>query len=87
MYNAIIVADPTTGPKLVADFKSMMNDYAVGDNPIFIKMLSRVAKQFGEGTHVTGSGPSGQGQTRPGAAKTSAAQAMYPNLPSTNQAA
>lgn len=87
MYNHIIASDPTGGPKLVADFKSVMTDYAVGDNPTVVKMMARIAKSFGEGKHVTGGGPSISGQTKPGATDRSPAQTMYPNLPSSSQAA
>jgi hypothetical protein len=61
--------------KLVKDFKSAMDLTGAGDNPAFIKLFNKLAERLGEGTHV------GEGKP-PGGSKPSAAQSMYPNLPS-----
>lgn len=63
------------------DFREALDITGAGDNPVFIKAFHNLAQRLGEGTLVKGGGPSPGGQGRPGAAP-SAAQAMYPNLPS-----
>lgn len=68
--------------KLVEDFKGLMNLTGVGDNPAFIKVLNKLSEFVVEGKHVNGSGPSIHGQTTGAAAKPTAAQALYPNNPS-----
>lgn len=68
--------------KLVKSFRETMDSTGIGDNPALIKTLFRFAKLVNEGSHVTGGGPSEEGQTRPGTPKPTAAQAMYPTLPS-----
>lgn len=69
--------------KLVDDFKGLMNLTGVGDNPAFIKVLNKLSEFVVEGKHVAGGGPSAHGQSAGGTqVKPSAAQAMYPNLPS-----
>ena len=67
-------------PKLVADFKSAMDITGVGDHPAFIKAIYKLASMVTEGKHV----PAGAPITpkAPGAAPKSAAQAIFPNLPS-----
>lgn len=65
------------------EFRAAMDLTGVGDNPAFVRAFAHMAKQLAEGTPVRGSGPSPAGQTAPGAAsRTSPAQALYPNLPS-----
>lgn len=61
-------------------FREALNITGVGDNPAFIRGFLQMAEKFTEGTHVPGKGPvapNKSGQTRP-----TAAQSMYPNLPS-----
>ena len=51
--------------------------------PAMIKMLNAVAQRIIEPKHVSGGGPTKEGQAAPGAsARPSAAQSMYPNLKS-----
>ena len=70
-------------PVLTTQFKQAMDLTGAGDNPAFVRTFLKMAAFITEGTHVTGKGPSPEGQRAPGA-KTipSAAQALYPNLPS-----
>lgn len=60
--------------KLVSEFKSAMDLTGAGDNPAFIKLFNKLAERLGEGSPIIGNTP----KPKPG----SAAQAMYPNLPS-----
>lgn len=77
VYNAI------GDPKLVGEFKELMNLTGTGDNPAFIKVMNKLADFVVEGKHVSGKGPSEHGQSNTGTQqKPTAAQAMYPNLPS-----
>ena len=70
-------------PKGQKAFDDAMNLTGAGDHPDIVRAWLRVAARITEGTHVSGKGPSDQGQTAPNAkARPSAAQAMYPNLPS-----
>lgn len=64
-----------------AAFREAMTMTGAGDNPAFIKAFHALASKLGEGTLVTGAGPSPAGQ-RPSGTRPSPAQAMYPNLPS-----
>lgn len=67
-------------PKLVSDFKALMDLTGAGNNQAFIRVLDRFAQKVTEGTHVAGNGPSKDSQSvRPQAAPTAAA-AMWPNL-------
>ena len=59
--------------QLVKDFKSAMDLTGAGDNPAFIKLFHKLAERLGEGSPVAGS----TAKPKPG----SAAQAMYPDLP------
>ena len=75
--------DGVPDTKLASDFREAMDLTGVGNHPAFIRMLDHFAKQLTEGTHVAGNGPSPGGQSRPGAAsQPTAAQAMWPSLPS-----
>lgn len=68
---------------LVTSFKEAMNLTGSGDHPAFVKAFYKLSQMVVEGRHVSGSGPSPHGQSTKGtAAAPSAAQAMYPNLPS-----
>ena len=64
-------------------FKDAMDYTGAGDHPAVAKFLYALAKKLTEGGPVRGSGPSTEGMRQPGAPeRPSAAQAMYPNLPS-----
>jgi hypothetical protein len=57
-----------------------------GDHPAFVKAWVKIAQRINEGTHVSGGNPSEHGQTAPDrSARPTAAQAMYPGLPSVNR--
>lgn len=70
------------GPALARDFRSAMDLTGSGDNPAFVKALYELCKRAGEGTAVSGKGPSPVAAS--GSAPKSAASAMYPNLPSSS---
>ncbi len=74
----------TLDPKLRADFEEAMNLTGAGDHPAFVKTFWKMSQSFIEGKHVSGSGPSPNGQTAPNTPKPTLAQAMYPHLPSGN---
>lgn len=74
--------DGLNDPGLATEFRAAMNYTGAGNHPAFIRVMYHLAQQFTEGTAVTGRGPSGLGQQAPGAARKSAAQEMYPTLPS-----
>lgn len=72
--------------KLASDFRSLMDLTGVGNHPAFIRVLNYAAERLGEGSHVAGNGPSEGGQSAPGAkTQPSAAQAMFPHLPSSGR--
>lgn len=73
--------DTLDNPALVREFKQVMDLTGAGDNPAFIKVLNAWAQQIIEGRPVRGAGPSPLGMGKLGA-KPTAAQALYPNLPS-----
>jgi|SRR5581483_8205241 len=68
--------------KAISAFKEAMDLTGVGDHPAIIAGLNALGKQLAEGTLVRGGAPSSAGQTAPNAPKPTAAQALYPNLPS-----
>jgi hypothetical protein len=93
-----IKADPQLGPKLAevrstvskllgslgeleGPFRQAMDYTGAGNNPAFIRVMYKIASQMTEGGMVRGGGPSTQGQGNQGR-PASAAQALYPNLPS-----
>jgi|ERR1041385_2925288 len=63
------------------DFREALTLTGAGDNPAFVRAFYDLSKKLGEGTSVQGRGPSPEGQGNAGK-PASAAQAMYPNLPS-----
>lgn len=66
-----------------APFREAMDNTGVGSHPAFVSAFIKLASMLGEGTDVRGNGPSPLGQSKTGEAdKPSAAQAMYPHLPS-----
>lgn len=67
--------------KLAQEFREAMDLTGAGNNPAFIKAFYKLAQRLTEGSHVAGNGASPSGQARPGSAPTSAARALYPNLP------
>jgi hypothetical protein len=67
-------------PKLARDFREAMDYTGAGNNPAFIKAFYKLSQMVTEGQHVSGNGPSPQGQGNQGR-PASAARAMYPNLP------
>jgi hypothetical protein len=68
------------GAKEAASFREAMEITGAGDHPAVVRAMVKWAQKAGEGTAVRGGGPSEHGQgnsSRP----TSAAKAIYPNLP------
>lgn len=64
-----------------AAFNQAMNFTGAGDNPAFIKAYWKMAQRINEGSHVSGSGPSANGQMPTGRpVRPTAAEAMYPKL-------
>lgn len=73
-------------PQMIADFKQALDITGIGDHPAFVRAFYAFAQRLNEGSPVSGRGPSELGQRAPGSdAKPSAAQAMYPNLNSTQR--
>jgi hypothetical protein len=73
--------DTLGDPKLVSDFKQLMDLTGAGNNQAFIRVIDRFAQKVTEGTHVAGRGPSRAGQSEPGRAeRPSAAEAIWPSL-------
>ena len=70
-------------PALATEFKAAMDLTGAGDNPAFVRTFLKLADFVTEGKHVAGKGPSIAGQREPGkTALPTAAQALYPGLPS-----
>lgn len=65
-------------------FNDAMSLTGAGDNPAVIKALRSLGARLGEGTPVRGAAASPLGQASPSAKPQSAAQRMFPNLPSSN---
>ena len=74
--------DTVNDPKLAGEFREAMDYTGAGNNPAFIRMFYKLSQMITEGKHVSGNGPSPQGQSPKGQRMPTAAQAMYPNLPS-----
>jgi len=68
-------------PKLAADFRQAMDVTGAGNHPAFVKAFWKLAQMVTEGGHVSGKGPSAEGQKAPDAAPLTAARALYPNNP------
>lgn len=76
------VVGPLNSPERKA-FDDAMNLTGAGDHPAIVRAWFKAAEAYAEGQHVTGNSPSRHGQAAPGEANSpTAAQAMYPNLPS-----
>ena len=69
-------------PAAVRDaFNEAVNFTGAGDHPAVVRALYEISKLVNEGSHVSGNGPSPNGQSRDGVSKRpSLAGAMYPNL-------
>jgi len=73
----------TLPPALATEFKAAMDLTGAGDHPAFVKAIWKLSQAISEGKPVTGAGPSPEGQRKPGTdAKPTAAQSLYPGLPS-----
>lgn len=71
------------GPELGGKFKAAMDLTGAGDNPAFVKGFWKLAQHVIEGKPVGGKSPSPLGQVDPSRpTKPTAAQSMYPGLPS-----
>jgi hypothetical protein len=68
--------------KYADGFRTAMDDTGAGNHPAVIGALNHLSKILTEGGAVRGNGPSSEGQRAPGVGRPSAAQALYPNLPS-----
>lgn len=69
-------------------FEKALNLTGAGDHPDVIATILKLAERVVEpNKYITGGGPSPLGQTQTAAPKPTAAQALYPNLPSSNRAA
>lgn len=69
-------------PALEKSFREVMDLTGAGDHPAFAKMFYKLAEAYTEGRHVAGKGPSAASQKKPGQGEPTAAQALYPDLPS-----
>jgi hypothetical protein len=68
---------------LASDFKKAMNLTGVGNHQAFIRVIDYAAQRLTEGSHAAGNGPGPGGQSQPGrSSQPTAAQAMWPTLPS-----
>jgi hypothetical protein len=68
-------------------FEKALDLTGAGDHPAIVSALVKLSEKFTEGKHVSGTNPSSEGQRAPGKKETpSAAQAMWPTLPSSNAA-
>lgn len=72
--------DQLGDPALAKEFKAAMDLTGAGDHPAFIRVFYHLARQLTEGQAVRGNGP--VPVTAPGAGRKSAAQEIYPTLPS-----
>lgn len=69
-------------PALATGFREAMDLTGAGDNPFFVRAFNKLSAFVVEGSAVRGSGPSPAGQRAPGTKPPTAAQALYPGLPS-----
>lgn len=76
--------DGLLSPSLAKNFRAALDFTGVGNHPDFIEGFRVFAKALQPGTHVSGKAPSPGGQTAPGAQPKTAAQRLYPHLPSAN---
>lgn len=71
-------------PTLAKNFRAALDFTGVGNHPDYIEGFRVFAKALQPGTHVSGKAPSPGGQQAPGGAPKTAAQRLYPHLPSAN---
>jgi hypothetical protein len=71
--------------KYAEGFRNAMDYTGAGDNPDVVGALFVLSKLLTEGAAVRGNGPSSEGQRAPGVGRPSAAQALYPNLPTSSR--
>lgn len=74
--------DSLGDPGLTREFREAMDLTGVGNHPAFVRTFFKLAQRVTEGSHVAGRGPSPAGQSAPGVGQRSAAQTLWPNLPS-----
>lgn len=75
-----VALGPPNSPTRMA-FDAAMNLTGAGDHPAIIRGFWKLAQQLGEGTHVSGGGPSKEGQTPSGKTeRPDAAHSLFPNL-------
>jgi hypothetical protein len=74
--------DSVGDAKAVSDLKAALDLTGAGDHPAVIAAFNAFGKLLGEGTLVRGGSPSPEGQRAPGTGPKNAAQALFPNLPS-----
>jgi hypothetical protein len=72
--------DSLGDPKLTREFKEAMEFTGAGNNPAFIRAFYKMASMITEGKAAPAGQPSPA--ARPGGARPSLAQSMYPQLPS-----
>lgn len=82
----IAKAIDSMGAESAAKVREALNNTGVGDHPAIVRMFNHFAQFVTEGRPVQGRGPAPTGQKAPNAGPKSAAQAMFPNLPSANSA-
>lgn len=68
--------------KLAAAFREAMDVTGAGNHPAFVRAFYKLAKQVTEGKHVAGRGPTEV--AAPDAKPRTAAQALFPGLPSSS---
>jgi hypothetical protein len=67
-------------------FRESLDLTGAGDHPAVVKALYEMSKLVNEGTHVSGRGPSPDGQSAAGkVVPPSAAASLYPNLPTASR--
>lgn len=64
------------------EFRKAMDLTGAGDHPAIVKGLNKLLEPFKSAVPIKGNNPSPHGQQSPDAKPRSAAQAMYPHLPS-----
>ena len=68
-------------PETVKSFREAMDMTGAGDNPAFVKAFYELAKRSTEGRPVQGRGPADVNRAPGEASRPSAAQALFPKLP------
>lgn len=80
-----LVSDQSITRQVANDFRHIMGFTGAGDHPAVIQVVHALTSHFAEGTPVRGNAPSPHGQNASGQVqRKSAAQEMYPTLPSVN---